>query len=551
MSNLKEIINNFVDAEFSKSSDNEKSLLKSLTLKKLFSNPYYKDIYYATSVAIKKDKTAAFATNKYDLDDGDYFSVMHNLHNNQLDYTDFDNIEKHLVDKNVYSRLETFIYIAEHYATTPKIFAEKMIEAHKGDSEFFSTLNSFSHIFPDYDYLFFNDNVSKIIYNNDINYIKSDLCKNEIYISSYNDNVSDHDEITKWNTNNEKRKNAIIAYKSSFEDINNYYDQYKKEITIIENHIRKQKPYLFKNTSEQEIVFSYFETEGNKDEDGFSDFILQGNFTIDPLILEKNNVVISDVYSVLPKKEKYGEQSLREAVVKHLLKKDDDITDLLPSRFYGLDFLNDSAIKGSTYSTSYLIAKANDDIVGFISFNSISSDNYSTIKNIGYVCVKENFRSTGLSEKLYDKLASICVDNGNILMNSLYTDQGRDKLPRLKERIREKHPDLLLLDIDIGSFNNVGPEQYCFMQSIKNFNESFKSILLAQQINNPESLKNKVKDIARIHKESIAYINNHRRAFSHDDFEVINFVRTNFIKRQKDKIILLLNEPKRQLKKFL
>lgn len=537
MANLKQMINDFVDNEFSTTSKKEQSLLKVLSLKKIFSLPYYKDMYYATSIGIKKDNTAVFATNHYELGDGDYFAVMHNTFDKYLDYSDFDDLKKHLVEPAIVSRLERFLFIAKNYSHTLNEYSNKIIEAHKGDNEFLSTLNSFKHIIPEYKELFFNDIVNRSLWSKGIESITSYLCKNETYTSYSGGDSFDLEYIDKkWLSEKEKRDTSILKSESLFENIDNYYQKYIEKIIKIEQYIEKEKPYLFKTPLKQLIEFSYFETKGEINDDGHSDFVLQNNLGVSPDVLKNNGISISDVYKLEPKKEKYGYQTLQETVIKHMLKKEDDISEILPSRFYGLDFLNASSLKPSSNSTSYIIAKANDDIVGFLSFNSTDTEGTSVIKNIGYVCIKDNFRGTGLVEKIYEKLACICVDNGNIIVNSHYTEQGREKLPRLKQRIREKYSDFLMIDTDLGSWKNIEPEQYHLMNSIKNFNEYFRSNLLIQQRDNPESLKNNIKSITKLHRDSMNYINNHKRAFSHDDFGIINIVRERLNKKQKEKL---------------
>lgn len=93
-----------------------------------------------------------------------------------------------------------------------------------------------------------------------------------------------------------------------------------------------------------------------------------------------------------------------------------------------------------------------------------------------------------------------------------------------------------MIDTDLGSWKNIEPEQYHLMNSIKNFNEYFRSNLLIQQRDNPEFLKNNIKSITKLHSDSMNYINNHKRAFSHDDFGIINIVRERFNKKQKEKL---------------
>lgn len=538
MSNLKEMINSFVDSQFSESSPAEKSLLKILSLKKVFSNPYYKNMYYGTSVGIKKNRTTVFITNEYDLDSGDFPALMHNTVDSYPDHSKFDSIKKYLVNSDIKSRIDNFIFISKNYSSNIDQYTDKLIEAQKGDGEFLSTLNSFKYIIPEYKSLFFNEHIKLALHKKGVSDITSKLCKNETYISysfsSFNPEVADRI----WSNKKQDRELSIAKLESHFEDINVYYKKYEKKLAIIDDYLIQQKPYLFKNSSEQQIDFSYYQARYDADGAGIT---LQKDFCFSEDMLTHNDISISDIYSVKPDKNKY--ETFKEVFFEHLTKKDDDISDFLPSRFYGLDFLNDNALHPSSKSQSCIIAKANNDIVGLVSFDSTDSEGISVLKNIGYICIKDNFRGTGLVEKIYDKLASLFVDNNNILVNSHYTDQGRDKLPKVKDRIRIKYPDFLMLDTDIPSVKGENKIERCTISSKKIFNEHFRFALIEQEQKNPAGLKKSVKDIAQLHNESMKYIEDNKEVFSHYDFETLLEARGKFLIEQKDKLDTLVNRP--------
>lgn len=538
MSNLKEMINSFVDSQFSESSPAEKSLLKILSLKKVFSNPYYKNMYYGTSVGIKKNRTTVFITNEYDLDSGDFPALMHNTVDSYPDHSKFDSIKKYLVNSDIKSRIDNFIFISKNYSSNIDQYTDKLIEAQKGDGEFLSTLNSFKYIIPEYKSLFFNEHIKLALHKKGVSDITSKLCKNETYISysfsSFNPEVADRI----WSNKKQDRELSIAKLESHFEDINVYYKKYEKKLAIIDDYLMNEKPYLFETSSEQQIDFSYYQARYDADGAGIT---LQKDFCFSEDMLTHNDISISDIYSVKPDKNKY--ETFKEVFFEHLTKKDDDISDFLPSRFYGLDFLNDNALHPSSKSQSCIIAKANNDIVGLVSFDSTDSEGISVLKNIGYICIKDNFRGTGLVEKIYDKLASLFVDNNNILVNSHYTDQGRDKLPKVKDRIRIKYPDFLMLDTDIPSVKGENKIERCTISSKKIFNEHFRFALIEQEQKNPAGLKKSVKDIAQLHNESMKYIEDNKEAFSLYDFETLLGARNKFLIEQKDKLNNLVNKP--------
>ncbi|EPP7233595.1 hypothetical protein ACTOJ1_000500 [Shigella flexneri] len=538
MSNLKEMINSFVDSQFSESSPAEQSLLKILSLKKVFSNPYYKNMYYGTSVGIKKNRTTVFITNEYDLDSGDFSALMHNTVDPYPDYSRFDSIKKYLINSDVKSRIDNFIFISKNYSSTINEYTDKLIEAQKGDREFLSTLNSFKYIIPEYKEMFFNEHIKQALQAKGLSDITSELCKNETYIFSYLDSFNPETASERWNDQKQDREESISTLESHFEDINVYYKKYGTQLAIIDNYLMNEKPYLFETSSEQQIDFSYYQARYDAEGAGIT---LQKDFCFSEDMLTHNDISISDIYSVKPDKNKY--ETFKEVFFEHLTKKDDDISDFLPSRFYGLDFLNDNALHPSSKSQSCIIAKANNDIVGLVSFDSTDSEGTSVLKNIGYVCIKDNFRGTGLVEKIYDKLASLFVDNNNILVNSHYTDQGRDKLPKVKDRIRIKYPDFLMLDTDIVSPKGTNMAERCAISSKKFFNEHFRFALIEQEQNNLVGLKKSVKDIAQLHHESMKYIEDNKEAFSLYDFETLLGTRNKFLIEQKDKLNNLVNKP--------
>jgi len=520
MSNLKQLINNFVDDNFIAFSASEKSLLKCLALKKTFELPYCKDIYYASSLAVKNDGFTEFATNEYNLGSDTIQPYLHSFDYPYPDQDDFQNVEKYLVSPAICSRLNTFIDIVKNHSETIGEYTDKIVEAHKGDPEFISTLKSFNRLIPDYDYLFFNDNTNYIFKHNDVSPIDSQLCKNESSISFSRLNVFIPEKIAEdWENHKNERFEAITKMSSSFEDISNVYFSYKQNLDIILNHIKTEKPYLFENTASQSISFSYYETEGDIEGNGYKDFALSKDYCIDESILAKNDVSISDIYTLKPDKEKY--ETLEEVVFNSLFKKDDDISEYLGNSFYGLTFFNKNALRSSKIKKSYLLAKANDDVVGFISFNSLDAHGESIIKDIGYVCVKDNFRGTGLTEKLYDKLACLISQNGNVLTNDRYTDEGSLKLPRLKNRVRSKHPELLMIDLEPGQWQNATKSEIAILDLKSNVNSSLRDMLISFSAQ-PDKLKYLLGDIAKLHKEKMDYIDNNTNSFLQIDTEYLS-----------------------------
>lgn len=533
MVNLKDAINQFIEQKFINLSDADKILLSNISLKKVFSLPYYKNTYYISSIAIKDNHHSSFLLNEYATGSRIIDRALFDVNNNPPDKNDLFSINKYLVDQNVFSRINTFIEINKSSHNDIYNYVDKIIEAQKGDNEFLNTLYSFQYLIPKYDTLFFNNDVKKLLEFNGVKDINSTLCKNTF--STFNeDNTYYWDNIKEqWKGKEKERQASLHKTIEITDDINTYYDKYNNEVKQVLNYIKMQKEHLFKATNEQDIKFSYYETTGNYKNDVY-EFKLQDKLNISEEILNNNNITVSDLYQI--KNDHNSPKSFKKSILEYLMKKDDDLSPHIKSQFYGLDFLNPESMLDGPYAKSYILAKVNNDVVGFISFKSTDSEGLSTIKTIEYVCVKENFRGTGLSEKLYDKLASILDVNGNILTNSHYTEQGRVKLPRLKQRIREKYPNFLMIDTDLGYSEDLTPKEQKIMDIKSYFNESFCIDLKTLEKKNPDLFKTKVKDIAKLYNDSIRYIDNHQKAFTHSDRAISKTVQIRFMSRQTLKL---------------
>lgn len=539
MENLKDMINQFIEQTLINQNDTDKALLSNLSLKKIFSLPYYKNTYYITSIAIKNSGDSSFMLNEYDtgsrIIDKSLFHIKEDIANKN----DFNNINKYLIDNSVLSKLNIFIEINKSSSNDIYDYVEKITNAQKGDNDFLNTLYSFQYLIPKYNTLFFNNDVKKLLEFNGIKDINSALCKNTF--STYNENNTYYwDNIKEqWKSKEKDRQASLLKIIEMTDDINIYYDKYNNELQQVMDYIKIKKQHLFKTTNEQDITFSYYETIGNYKNDIY-EFKIQDKLNISKKILNDNNIIVSDIYNI--KNEYDDSKSFKKTILKYLMKKDDDLSSHIKSQFYGLDFLNPESMLDGPYAKSYILAKVNNDVVGLISYKSTDSDGLSTIKTIEYVCVKENFRGTGLSEKLYDKLASILDANGNILTNSHYTEQGRLKLPRLKQRIREKHPNFLMINTDLGYSEDLTPEEQKIMDIKSYFNESFCIDLKNVEKKDPTLIKSKVRDITKLYNDSIRYIDNHKKAFTHSDRSISKTIFNRFINRQTLKLNDILNK---------
>lgn len=518
MSNLKQLITSYTDENLKNLSEPDKKIIELLALKKIFSEPFYKDTYYATSIAIDDYDEAYFSTNKYDLPPHPVNQNFYSLHDNEAEHYGVENIKKYLVAPSVFSRINLFIDIAKNNTNDIQKYVENLIKAHKGDSEFLNTVNSFEYLIPNFE-LFFNKNVGDVFRNNDIDRLESSLSKNVFYFSSNSDSFFNStkpklniDELNaSWISESLKRTESINKSLSYFENLNDYYNKYNKEITQIMDFIKNEKPLLFKNASIDNVEFSFYEVKGDNKNVMYKNFILEENFSIDEQIMKKHNISISDVYSLKPDEGSY--KNIQDYVLEFVTRKDNDISENMRSKFYGLDFLNERSLGASIQNKTIILARSNNETVGFISFKSLPDDNKSILKKIEYVCVKDNFRGSGLAEELYTKMCGVLYDNGNILANTSYTEQGKSKLPRLKERVRQKFPDFLMIDTDMGNDSHLSKTEKELSSFKKDVNSDFISRLEYLLTDGVHHLNNKSEDLKVLYRDTMKYIDDNQSKF--------------------------------------
>lgn len=549
MSYLKELITSYTSKNMLDIQENEKKLIELLALKKIFSQSYYKDTYYATSIAIDENNEPYFSTNKYDLPPQPINQNFYSLHDNEAEYYGVENIKKYLVEPAVFSRINLFIDIAKDNANDIQKYAENLIKAHKGDSEFLNTVNSFEYLIPNFE-LFFNKNVGDIFRNNNIDRLESSLSKNVFYFSSNSMSFFNStkpklniDELNaSWIYESAKRNESIEKSLSYFENLNDYYNKYSKEITQIMDFIKNEKPFLFKNANIDNVEFSFYEVKGDNENVMYKNFILEENYSIDEQIMKKHNISISEVYSLKPDEGSY--KNIKDYVLEFVTRKDNDISENMRSKFYGLDFLNERSLGASIQNKTIILARANDETVGFISFKSLPDDNKSILKKIEYVCVKDNFRGSGLAEELYTKMCGVLYDNGNILANTSYTEQGKSKLPRLKERVRQKFPDFLMIDTDMGNDSHLSKNEKEIASFKQDVNSDFISRLEYLLTDSANRLDNKSEMLKKLYKDTISYIDKNPSKFLSNgkNYNHINN-RIEFQEKVSNDLISLMSSP--------
>jgi len=546
MLTLKELIIESIEQQFPSMKKKEKSLLGHLALKKIFNNEYYRGNYYISSVALMDNKETFIGLNACELGSDNKRKSLYSLYNDYdnsssgYDYYDAPKVIKRLVEPDVYSRLTSFVNIARS-SNDINIYTDKIVEAHKGDPEFLPTIKSFSYFFDNMDSLMIKEIKSLLNYKG-VEDITSTLCKNSfIFSDRFFGRTKDVDNeiITtldyKWKNDTESRAQSLDKAHELFSDISEYYHKYDKPLSVVIDLVKEQRPFLFETPSTSNISFTYFETKAIRQGEN-KQFRLEQDFAINPETLKSHGIKKSSLYDIpLNKNDAY---QYRDDVLHFILDKKNDISNSLSNRFYGLDFLNENIVEANRNNSFYILARANNETVGFFSFRSAKEDSKSLFKNIDYVCIKDNYRGLGLAETFYDKAISILQENGNILANSCYTKQGAEKLPRLKQKIKEKYPDFLMIDTEIGTTAHLTSDEKDLLIKEREFNKDFmERIRYFEQEGFP--LNERADQVKSFYRESIQHIRENKEDFING---VISMYAFNEEKTQE--LLTLLSEKK-------
>lgn len=533
MPTLKNIILDSVENNFSNNSDTEKSLLYCLSMKKIFSLPYYKDRYYTSSISYLDDNIYGIHVNGCnDVGPSSFSRTIFSNHRNEYDNEYYASDSQHyLFDDKVIERLEKFSDITKNNKNLDSYISSIMNQQEK-DSEFLPTVHSYSFIFNNFNDIFINEDFKRILKahgNNDS--IDSNLCKTVVYLSFFGNKDKTEIEIKeRWENNFDKRNESLNNSLNLYKPIENFYILYEEKINKIIQDVYEKKPFLFEDLNKQKIELYYIELKGIE-EYSYNNFELENinNFAFEKSILEKNNIKIAPIHFnnleiiTNEKKEEYQYKKMQnDSANDFFINFNNDLTDSIPSKFFGLDYLNRDSFRSASNSVSYIIAKNEEETVGFISIYSIAQNNKSIMKSIGSICVKENFRGNGLAYKLYDSIANILEEQGNILTNSMYSSQGKLKLPRLKQRISENHPELVMINAasDRIERSEIETRKY---ELINSFNNDFVSRAEALEKRFPEDFCDKKEDVKKIYKESIKYLNDNYMNFEKYSMQLYDF----------------------------
>lgn len=476
MSDLKKMISDFVQTNYSEISNKEKNLLNKVALVKILRLDYYKNRYNTVSIATFNKKDYFCTTNSYDLISSSNIDAKMHMDNGSysLDSEDYDSMKEIIISHDIFNRITKFKDII-HQSTSQKEYVDVLSQEHIKDPDFIPTIFSFSFLFKDFNYNFFDDSIKALLNKENITDIISENLKKEVYLTSQIDwkNLNS-DTINnfkrKWNDNHHSRIDSIEKGYKKLSNIQKYEKKYNKKIKSIIEYISQEKVFLFKPVNIQDVSFHYYEISNNNEDAGWNEgkkFFLKQDLEFDEHILNKHGIDKSEIYKI-DFNNTIDYQEMKNLIRPYIINYDNELNNSFKGAFYGLDYI-DSAIKGNICERSYIIAKYHNETVGMISFRSEENINQSVVKNIEYVCVKDSFRGTGLASVLYQKLANIFIDNNKILINSMYSKQGSIKLPRLKEEIRNKNPSFLFIDKDIGKNQDNQDFNRIFLREFNNY----------------------------------------------------------------------------------
>ena len=111
MSDLKKMISDFIENNYSKISKKEKEILNTVSFLTILNQDYYKNRYHTSSIITFNKKNYFFLTNKYDLQSSSDINAK--IHMDKYSYTpeyeDYNSMKEIIVNSEVYKRINEFI----------------------------------------------------------------------------------------------------------------------------------------------------------------------------------------------------------------------------------------------------------------------------------------------------------------------------------------------------------------------------------------------------------------------------------------------------------
>lgn len=114
--------------------------------------------------------------------------------------------------------------------------------------------------------------------------------------------------------------------------------------------------------------------------------------------------------------------------------------------YKGQDFSKRTSFKaGSSKDKLYYSLKTENDLIAVM---HIVKESKNTIK-VGSVSVSDHFKKMGMAYKLYEKAYLESIKNNCVFVNTYYTTDGNNFIPKIKEKLSLKYPDGLFIDTDV------------------------------------------------------------------------------------------------------
>lgn len=484
-----------------------KLVLASLALKNIFNQPYYKDTYTPSSVAISKNGEGVFVTNYCD-DVGQYHieRLVHSFDESEYAYPFydwFDNdtlCQNFIVNDDIFEICTQFKDILLQAASIYE-YVEMLVDAQFANPQFLPTLHSFSYLFSennsfDRNSLFFSDDIKTYFKEyKDFHSVKSDIFKNSIYTySSYHVLSTDPKTFEdNWKNDKEKRLNEFNLYFNKVKTFNQYIqnNDYDKQVSAIFDKILQERPFLAKRPDLSDIEYYYYEFKKIPDNrPAYSRDVLledEKHFLFNSAYLAEHNISIAPFCNST---EYTDSEDKENHMIDFLFNNENTITPL-PALFYGIPFLREG-LRSYSEKQFYIVAKQHNDTIGYLSFTSPSDSH--VVKSISYVVVKDSHRQLGLATGLYEKAIEL-FNNNFIMTNSSYTEKSEKYLLQVKEYLKQKYPLLIIERDELHGQPNAS--------FTKELNDRFIHTLASFEKKEPELVKNNLDKIIEFYRKIV------------------------------------------------
>lgn len=274
-----------------------------------------------------------------------------------------------------------------------------------------------------------------------------------------------------------------------------FLNSHSDKVDFVLNKIKETKPYLFNKTDLNDVSFHFFELE--PEDNGKPRVIIDENKI--SLLNDINIVDMSKKIVENNEKEKLKNPHFDEGrlLFNNIYKQNDEISTNLSYSQMGFSFIDRNTFASENKRRSFLLAVKNNEVIGSIIYENLEENLDSPLKRFYSSNVKKNYRELGLSKMLYDQLSKIMLKEKYILVNTMYTQDGEDRLKKHKQELN-KSSEVFFLDTDINYDLEIKNEK------ISDFNREFLKTI-NKELNSQEIKDNLIK-IKNIYNKNIDFI---------------------------------------------